>query len=165
MPAPRGKLTDFVELAAYVAAHVAGIAWGTMVTPMIFRSLVAQGFADHIRLVALVLAILSSIVVLLLVLILRRAMMGSGAPPPPADRPAPSPKFADTSEIGAYVLAHGAGIAFGFTVNPMIYRSLITQGHVNLMPFSIVLSIAMSLVVLLLFLFLRKAMAKTDAPS
>jgi hypothetical protein len=33
------------------------------------------------------------------------------------------------------------------------------------MPFSIVVSIAISLVVLLLFLFLRKAMARGDVPA
>jgi len=165
MPAPRGKLTDFVELAAYVSAHIAGIAWGTMAAPLILQKLVAQGFAEHIRLMAIGLSVLSSIVVLLLFLILRRAMMGSGPPPPPADLPPPLPKFTDPREIGAYVLAHAAGFAWGFTVNPMIYRSLIKQGYVHLMPASIAISIALSLVVLLIFLFLRKAMAGPAASS
>ena len=165
MPAPRGKLTDLPEISAYVLAHAAGIAWGTIVNPMIFRSLVAQGFVDHIRSAAFALTAVSSIVVLLLFLILRKAMMGSGPPPPPADRPAPPAKFTDLREIAAYVLAHAAGIAWAVTVNPMIYRSLVAQGHVNLMLISIAISISISIVVLLIFLFLRKAMAGSGAPS
>jgi len=165
MPAPRGKLTDLPEISAYVLAHVAGIAWGTIVTPMIFRSLIAQGYRDHLQLIALALATVSSAVVLLLFLILRRAMTGAGAPPPPADLPAPPPKFTDLREIAAYVLAHAAGLAWAFTVNPMIYRSLVAEGHGNLMLISIAISIAISAVVLLVFLFLRKAMAGPGAPS
>ena len=37
------KLTNLPELGAYVIAHAAGLAWGFLVSPMIFRSLVAQG--------------------------------------------------------------------------------------------------------------------------
>src|SRR5437762_2786790 len=49
MPAAGRKLTDFPEIVAYVLAHAAGIAWGMTVTPMILRSLIAQGYADHLR--------------------------------------------------------------------------------------------------------------------
>ena len=76
-------------------------------------------------LLAIALAIAVSAVVLLIFLFLRRAMVGSGAPPPPADLPAPPAKFTDLREISAYVLAHAAGIAWGATINPWIFRSLI----------------------------------------
>ena len=165
MPAPRGKLTDLPDISAYVLAHAAGIAWGFAVNPMIFRSLIEQGYRDHLPLAAIALGIAVSAVVLLIFLLLRKAMAGSGAPPPPADLPAPSAKFTDLREISAYVLAHAAGIAWGFAVNPMIFRSLIAQGHRNLMLPGLAISIAVSLVVLLIFLFLRKAMAGPREPA
>ena len=92
-------------------------------------------------------------------------MAGSGAPLPPADRPAPPAQFTDLREIAAYVLAHAAGIAWGATVNPLIFRSLLAQGHRNLMLPGIALSISVSIVVLLIFLFLRKAMAGPREPT
>jgi hypothetical protein len=165
MPAPRGKLTDLPDISAYVIAHVAGIAWGFGVNPMIFRSLVAQGYRDHLQSAAIALGIAVSAVVLLIFLLLRKAMAGSGAPPPPADLPAPPAKFTDLREIAAYVLAHAAGIAWGATVNPMIFRSLIAQGHRNLMLPGLAISIAVSIVVLLIFLFLRKAMRGPAKPT
>jgi putative flippase GtrA len=165
MPAPRGKLTDLPELVAYVLAHAAGLAWAYAVNPMIFRSLVAQGYRDHLVLAAFALGIAASVVVLLLFLLLRKAVAGTGAPPPPADRPAPPPKFTDLRELSAYVLAHAAGMAWGFIVNPLIFRSLIAQGIRYLMPIGLAISIALSIVVLLLFLFLRKAMAGPGQPT
>jgi branched-subunit amino acid ABC-type transport system permease component len=165
MPAPRGKLTDLPDISAYVLAHAAGIAWGFAVNPMIFRSLVAQGYRDHLQLAAIALGIAVSAVVLLIFLLLRKAMAGSDAPPPPADLPAPPARFTDLREIAAYVLAHAAGIAWGATVNPMIFRSLIAQGHRNLMLPGLAISIAVSIVVLLIFLFLRKAMAGPREPT
>jgi hypothetical protein len=165
MPAPRGKLTDLPDISAYVLAHAAGIAWGFAVNPMIFRSLVAQGYRDHLQSAAIALGIAVSAVVLLIFLLVRKAMAGSGAPPPPADLPAPPARFTDLRELSAYVLAHAAGIAWGATVNPMIFRSLIAQGHRNLMLPGLAISIAVSLVVLLIFLFLRKAMAGPAKPT
>ncbi len=47
----------------------------------------------------------------------------------------------------------------------MIFRSLIAQGHRNLMLPGLAISIAVSLVVLLIFLFLRKAMAGPREPA
>jgi hypothetical protein len=165
MPAPQAKLTDLPELVAYVLAHAAGLAWGYAVNPMIFRSLVAQGYREHLVLAALALGIAVSIVVLLIFLALRMAIAGSAAPPPPADRPVAPRKFTDLRELSAYVLAHAAGTAWGFIVNPMIFRSLITQGYRYLMPIGLAMSIALSIVVLLLFLFLRKAMAGSSRPA
>jgi hypothetical protein len=165
MPAPRGKLTDLPDISAYVLAHAAGIAWGFAVNPMIFRSLIAQGYRDHLQSAAIALGIAVSAVVLLIFLLLRKAMAGSGVPPPPADLPAPPARFTDLREISAYVLAHAAGIAWGATVNPMIFRSLIAQGHRNLLLPGLALSIAVSVVVLLIFLFLRKAMAGPRKPA
>jgi hypothetical protein len=167
MPAPRGKLTDLPDISAYVMAHAAGIAWALAVNPTIFRSLVALGYRDHLLLAGIANSIVISAVVLLIFLLLRKAMAGSsGAPPPPADRPAPPPKFTDLPELSAYVLAHAAGIAWGATVTPMIFRSLIAQGARNLMPLGIAISIAVSIAVLLIFLVLRKAMAgSSGAPG
>jgi hypothetical protein len=160
MPAPGEKLTDLSEISAYVLAHAAGLAWGFFVTPMILRSLMAQGYAGHLLLAAIVLGIAVSAVVLLIFLVLRKAMAGAGAPPPPADRPTAPAAFTDVGEISAYVLAHGAGIAWGATVNPMIFRSLMAQGYRNLMLPGLALSIAVSVTVLLIFLFLRSLMAR-----
>jgi hypothetical protein len=158
MPAPRGKLTDLPDISAYVLAHAVGIAWGFAVNPTIFRSLIAQGYRDRLPLAAIALGIAVSAVVLLIFLLLHKAMAGSGAPPP-ADLPAPPARLTDLRELSAYVLAHAAGIAWGAAVNPMIFRSLIAQGHRNLMLPGLAISIAVSVVVLLIFLFLRKAMA------
>ena len=158
MPTSGTKLTDPPEIAAYVLAHAAGLAWGFVVTPMILRSLVAQGHSKHFLLAAIALSIAVSVVVLLIFLVLRHAMSGAGAPPPPADRPAPPAKFTDAGEISAYVLAHAAGIAWGATVSPLIFRSLLAQGYRNLMLPGMAISIAVSIVVLLIFLFLRKLM-------
>jgi hypothetical protein len=148
-----------------VCAHAAGIAWGLAVNPTIFRSLVEQGYRDHLRSIAIAIGIAVSVVVLLIFLFLRKAMAGSGAAPPPADLPTPPAKFTDLPEISAYVLAHAAGIAWSATVNPLIFRSLITLGRHNIMLTSIAIGIAVSIVVLLIFLFLRKAMAGSGAPS
>jgi len=79
--------------------------------------------------------------------------------------PAPRGKLTDLPEVSAYVLAHAAGIAWGATINPLIFRSLIAQGYRNLMLPSIAISIAVSIVVLLIFLFLRKAMVDPSAPT
>ena len=163
MPAPRGKLTDLPDISSYVLAHAAGIAWALAVNPTIFRSLVAQGYREYLLLVGIANSIAISAVVLLIFLLLRKAMAGSGAPPPPADRPAPPEKFTDFPELSAYVLAHAAGIAWGATATPLIFRSLITQGARNLAPLGFALSIAASIVVLLIFLFLRKAMTGSGA--
>ena len=165
MPAPRGQLTDLPEISAYVLAHAAGIAWGFIANPMIFRSLLEQGYRDHVQSAAIALVIAVSIVVLLIFLFLRKVMAGSGAPPPPADLPAPRAKFTDLRELSAYVLAHAAGIAWGIIVNPMIFRSLIAQGHRDLVLPALAISIAVSVVVLLIFLFLRKAMAGPGQPA
>jgi hypothetical protein len=160
MPAPAGKLTDFPEVVAYGLAHAAGIAWGFFVSPLIIRSLIAQGYREHIVLALIAHTLAVSIVVLLLFLLLRQAIGGSGAPPPPANAPAPPVKFTDGPELGAYVLAHAAGIAWNTLVTPLIFRQLIAQGlqHV-LMPIGLGLSITVSIVVLLIFLFLRKVMS------
>jgi len=165
MPAPKGKLTDVPEVAAYVMAHAAGLAWGYAVNPLIFRSLVAQDYRDHLVLAAFALGIAVSVVVLLLFLLLRKAMAGTGAPPPPADRPAPPAKFTDLRELAAYVLAHAASLAWGSIVNPLIFRTLIAQGVRNLIPIGLAISVTVSIVVLLLFLFLRKAMAGSGQPT
>jgi hypothetical protein len=158
MPTPGTKLTDPAEIAAYVLAHGAGLTWGIVVNPRILRSLLAQGQTQHFVLAAIALSIAVSLVVLLIFLVLRKAMSGAGAPPPPADRPAPPAEFTNGREITAYVLAHAAGIAWGATVTPLIFRSLIAQGHHDLMLTGLTISIAVSLAVLLIFLFLRKAM-------
>jgi hypothetical protein len=165
MPAPRGKLTDLPELAAYVLAHAAGTAWVFVVNPTIFRSLVASGYRDHIQFIAIALGIALAAVVLLIFLFLRKLMAGSGAAPPPADVSAPPVKFTDCREILAYVLAHAAAMVWNATATPEIFRYLIAQGHRNLMAPAFMLSIAVSIVVLLIFLFLRKAISGPAKPS
>jgi hypothetical protein len=70
----------------------------------------------------------------------------------------PLGKFTDAGEIGAYVLAHAAGLLWGFGVNPWIFRTLVAKGYRDLMLPSIVLSLAVAAVVLFLFLLLRRMM-------
>jgi hypothetical protein len=165
MPAPGGKLTDLPELTAYVLAHAAGLAWGFVVNPTIVRSLVAQGYRDHLLLVVIALSIAVSVVVLLIFLVLRKAMTGSGPSLPPADAPVAPARFTDLPELSAYVLAHAAGIAWGATVNPLIFRSLFAQGYRDHLPLvGAAISISVSIVVLLLFLFVRKAITGASAP-
>jgi len=77
--------------------------------------------------------------------------------------PAPRGKLTDLPDLSAYVLAHAAGIAWGATVTPLIFRSLFDQGARTVMPLSIPISIAVSIVVLLIFLFLRRAMTGSGA--
>ncbi len=84
--------------------------------------------------------------------------------------PAPGGKFTDLPEIIAYVLAHAAGLAWGVLVNPMSVRSLVAMGYRDdLRLAGIAISIAVSAVVLMIFLVLRKAMAEpakfTDFPE
>ena len=63
------------------------------------------------------------------------------------------------------MLAHAAGFAWGVFVNPTIVRSLVARGHWEyLLLAGIAISIAVSAVVLLIFLVLRKAMTGTGAP-
>jgi hypothetical protein len=68
-------------------------------------------------------------------------------------------------EISAYVLAHTAGIVWGFAVNPLIFRDLVARGYRDLLLPGIVLSIAITIVELLIFLFLRTMMARVGEPS
>ncbi len=160
MPVPGAKFTDLPELSAYVLAHAAGLTWGVFVNPVIFRSLVAHGYSDHILLAAIAHSIAVSLVVLLIFLVLRNAMSGSGAPPPPADRPAAAAAFTDAREIGAYLLAHAAGIAWGAIFSPLVCRTVIAQGYRNLMLLGIAINVAVAVAVLLTFLILRKVMAR-----
>lgn len=78
--------------------------------------------------------------------------------------PAAKRKLTDLPEIAAYVLAHAAGTAWGFVVNPMIIRGLVAAGHrEQVMPIALGLGISVSIVVLLIFLGLRRAMAGSGA--
>jgi len=165
MPAPKGKFTDLPELAAYVLAHAAGVAWAFLVNPAIFRGLLAQGLRDHVQQIAIAISIAVSLVVLLIFLLLRKLMAGSGTPPPPADLAAPPASLTDLREISAYVLAHGAGIVWGATVTPLIFRRLIADGHRNLVVPAFLLNIAVAIAVLLIFLLLRKAMTRPAKPA
>jgi hypothetical protein len=144
---------------AYVLAHAAGFAFALTVNPMIFRSLIAQGYRERLILVVAVgISIVTSAVVLLLFLLVRKLIAGSAAAPPPADKPAPPESLTDLPEVGAYVIAHAAGIAWNAIVTPLIFRVLIAQGRRDLQVAGIALSITVSIAVLLIFLALRKAM-------
>jgi hypothetical protein len=158
MAAPKGKLTDLPDLSAYVLAHAASFAFALTVNPIIFRSLIAQGYREHVLLAAVGLSIATSAVVLLLFLLLRKLIAGSAAPPPPADKPAPPQSLTDLPELGAYVIAHAAGIAWNATVTPLIFRSLIAQGRRDLQLPGLALGVTVSIAVLLIFLALRKVM-------
>jgi hypothetical protein len=73
------KFTDLREISAYVLAHAAGIAFSATATPLIVRSLIAQGHRT-LTPIALAISVALSIVVLLLFLFLRRAMAALGRP-------------------------------------------------------------------------------------
>ena len=49
--------------------------------------------------------------------------------------------------------AHAAGIAWNVIVTPLIFRSLIAQGPANIAPAALAISIVVSVVVLLIFLY------------
>ena len=154
MPTPGAKLTDLPELSAYVLAHAAGLTWGVFVNPVIFRSLVAHGYSDHILLAAIAHSIAVSVVVLLIFLVLRKAMTGSGAPAAPADLQASPSGFTNGRELFAYVLAHASRYRLGRYRQPWIFRSLIEQGYRNLMLLRrYEFNIAVAVAVLLIFLY------------
>jgi len=79
LPAPPAKLTDLRELSAYVLAHAAGLAWGAVVNPLIYRSLIAQGYRNLMPL-GVAISIAVAAVVLVIFLFLRKAMAGLGKP-------------------------------------------------------------------------------------
>lgn len=60
MAAPKGRITNGPDLLAYVLAHAAGFAFALTVNPMIFRSLIAQGYRAHVLLAAVELSIATS---------------------------------------------------------------------------------------------------------
>jgi hypothetical protein len=155
MPAQPRKLTDVPEVSAYVIAHAAGLVWAFTVNPFIYRAILASKPRD-MMVPSLALGIALSAVVLLLFLLLRKLMAGSTLPG----------KFTDLPEIAAYVIAHAAGLAWGMTVSPLIFRSLLAhRPRLLMLPSSIALSIAVAGVVLLIFLFLRRMLAGPVAPT
>ena len=150
------KLTDLPELSAYVLAHAAGLIWGFTVNPQIFRALVAEGYRNFVVIgVGLSAAIL---VVVLLIFLLLRLLMATAAS-------TPRQSFTDLPELGAYVIAHVLGILFAIFVSGAILRSLYSSGDRNLMPVSVGMSIASAVVVLLIFLFLRRTFYGSRPPG
>ena len=79
LPAPPAKFTDLREISAYVLAHAAGLAWGAVVNPLLYRSLIAQGYRNLMPL-GVAISIAVAIVVLVIFLFLRKAMVGLGKP-------------------------------------------------------------------------------------
>jgi hypothetical protein len=129
--------------------QAAGLIGNFTVGAAIVRRLTAHG--NHDTLSAIVaLGIATDIAVLVLFLLLRWLMAKTGR----GDRQA----LTDLREIGAYVLAQVVGfILLTFVMTPVL-GSLYRSGVQNLVAASIVLNIVSILVVLLIFLFLRRAM-------
>lgn len=73
--------------------------------------------------------------------------------------PAPQAKLTDAPEVTAYVIAHVAGLVWAYTANPWIYRAILASKPRDMIVPSIALGIAVSAVVLLIFLVLRKLMS------
>ena len=74
--------------------------------------------------------------------------------------PAPQAKLTDAPEVTAYVIAHVAGLVWAYTANPWIYRAILASKPRDMIVPSIALGIAVSAVVLLIFLFLRRMLAR-----
>jgi hypothetical protein len=72
-----GKFTTVPEVAAYIAAHLAGLAVIYVVNPIIFRALIESGHQASIQAVVLSMSMLVMIAVLLLFLFLRKVLAGA----------------------------------------------------------------------------------------
>jgi hypothetical protein len=72
-----GKLTTAPEVAAYIGAHLAGMAAIFVIDPMIFRALIESGHRESLQAVALSMSALVMIAVLVLFLFLRKVLAGS----------------------------------------------------------------------------------------
>ena len=150
------KFTDFPELAAYVLAHTAGLIWVFTVNPGIFRTLLMEA---HLNLAVITVGLSAAIlVVVLLIFLLLRLLMTTAAG-------APRQSFTDLPELGAYVIAHALGILFAAFVSSSILRSLYASGVRDLMAISLGMSIGTAIVVLLIFLFLRRAFYGSRPPA
>jgi hypothetical protein len=147
MPAPQGKLTNLPEIGAYAIAHALGLVWAVAANPVIFRGLLARGFHDLLAM-GIAISVVVSIVVLMIFLVLRQLMAGGS--------------FTDLPELAAYVIAHAVGLIWAYTVTPMLMRGLLAAGHRDLLMMTgIGHSIVVIAVVLLIFLFLRRLMARS----
>jgi hypothetical protein len=71
-----GKFTSAPEIAAYLAAHILGIAAAYLVNPIIFAGLIVAGYQPYIPAVALGISLLVMLVVMLVFLALRSAFGG-----------------------------------------------------------------------------------------
>ena len=76
-----------------------------------------------------------------------------------SDQPA---KLTDLPELVAYLTAHALGLIWNYGVNPGIVHSLMAEGHHNVAAVVFALGIAVMLAVLLIFLLLRQALAKSQ---
>jgi hypothetical protein len=71
------RFTSASEIAAYLVAHILGIAAAYMVNPIIFSALMVAGHQPYVPAVALGMSLLIMVVVLFMFLALRSAFAGS----------------------------------------------------------------------------------------
>jgi hypothetical protein len=70
------KLTTAPEVAAYIGAHLAGLAALYVINPIVFTALIKSGQQASIQAAALSISLLTMIAVLLLFLFIRKVLTG-----------------------------------------------------------------------------------------
>jgi hypothetical protein len=142
------RFTGPAELVAYLAVQAAGLIWNFTVNAAIMERLMARSDRDPLPAV-LALCIVTAAAALALFLLLRWGMAKAGK----GERRA----LTDLTEIGAYLLAQAIGFVLASFVMAWVLASL-RSGVQDLATASFVMNVVSILVVLLIFLFLRKAM-------
>ena len=152
MAARPARLTDPAELVAYLAAQAAGLIWNFTIAAAIVGHLTEGGDRNTLS-ACMALGIATDIAVLGLFLLLRWLMAKAGK----GQRRA----LTDLREIGAYVLVQVIGFIFSIFVLMPVLGSLYRAGVQNLAAASFALNIVSILLVLPIFLVLRRAMTAT----
>ena len=142
-------LTDPAELVAFLGAQAAGLIWNFTVAAAIVGRLTERGDRNTLS-ASVALGIATDVAVLVLFLLLRWVMAKAGK----SQRSA----LTDLREIGAYVLVQVIGFIFSIFVLMPVLGSLYRAGVQNLAAASFALNIGSILIVLPIFLFLRRAM-------
>ncbi len=143
------RFTDPAELVAYLSAQAAGLIWNFTVAGPIVVRLMERRDPDALS-TSLALSIASDIVVLALFLLLRWLLAKTGR----GQRRA----LTDLREIGAYVLTQVIEFLFAIFVLTPVLGSLYRSGVQNLAAASFALNVVAILLMLPLFLFLRRVM-------
>jgi hypothetical protein len=144
------RLTDPAELVVYLAVQAAALTWNFTINAAVVGGLAARGHGDWLW-AFVALGIVTDVAALALFLGLRWLLAKAGRGQQRA--------LIDLREIGAYLLAQAAGFVLATLVMTFVLASLHRSGVGHLAAVSLALNVVWILVVLLLFLFLRRLMA------